>query len=58
MQWDLLHVHNREPVSLEQRPERSQGVVAEVFVIDGVELEPLDHRLDVWSLDHRHAVIF
>src|SRR6266851_544939 len=51
-----LDVDDGEPVPAEQRLQRDEREVAEVLVVDRVELERLDHRLDVGDLDDRHAV--
>lgn len=45
-----------KPVATEEPVERRDGEVAEVFVIDCVELAMLDQRLDIGHLDHRNTI--
>ena len=54
---DALDVDDDEPVAREQRVERGEREVAEVLVVDRVELAAVDHVLDVRRLDHRDAVV-
>ena len=44
------------PCRVEQVLERREREVAEVLVVDGVELAALDHVADVGQLERRHAV--
>ncbi len=56
MDRDELNVGDRESVSGEQRVKRLQREVAEVLVVDRVELDLVDELPDVRNLDHGDAV--
>src|SRR6266540_971044 len=57
VQRDPLDVGDRQLVTREQAGQRRQGEVAEVLVVDGVELEPGDHLAEVGHLDDRRAAL-
>ncbi len=50
-------IDNRQAMAAEEVIERGERVVAEVLVIDRIELAVVDHLLDVRRLDHRDAVL-
>src|SRR6266511_1593672 len=56
MDWNELDVADHEPVAPTERLDRTRGVVAKVFVIDGVELELGDQVADIWRLDHGNTI--
>ena len=56
MDGDSLDVADSQPMSPEQGMQGAQGEIAEMLVVDGVELDPLNHLLHVWDFDHRDAV--
>src|SRR6266540_1965139 len=56
MDWNELDGADHEPVSPTERLDRTRGVVAKVFVIDGVELELGDQVADIWRLDHGNTI--
>ena len=58
MDLQPLHVEDHQAMSAEQPVERRQREVAEVLVIDGVELDVLDHVADIRSLDNHNSSVF
>ena len=56
MNRQQLDVADREPMPAAERFDRAHGVIAEVLVIDGVELELGDEVADIGRLDHGDAV--
>src|SRR4051812_2809482 len=56
MDLDASHLRDREAVSGEKAIERGGGEVAEVLVVDRVELAAIEHLLYVGDLDHRNSV--
>src|SRR5258708_3573483 len=58
MDGELFNVSHVQPVPAEQRLQRDQREVAQVLVVNGVELELLQHGLDVGDLDYRDSSEF
>src|SRR5262245_64809808 len=56
MDWNEFDVADHEPVAPTERLDRTRGVVAEVVVIDGVDLELGDHVANIWRLDHGNTI--
>ena len=50
-----LYVHNRQSVSQKQMIERGEREIAQVLVIDRVELNMLDQFTKIGSLDNDNA---
>src|SRR4029434_5129077 len=56
MDRNEFDVADDKPVAPTERLDRTRGVVAKVFVIDGVELELGDQVADIWRLDDGNAL--
>ena len=57
MNGNALHVHQVQAVRDQQPGERRHGVIEEVLVVDGVELDPIYEVAHVGRLDDSLAVV-